>query len=151
MAAATIKWSHRLGGGTPAIREYVCGEAVKKGDVVVDDADGEAGTAGYIARMDASAEKVIGVAIGDGADGDTVPVVLATALDVFEFTTSTDGFTDGTDNNNLVDMAVFTSGSMSADCSASSNDDILAIDLVDGETSGSIGNKFLGIFQTRHF
>lgn len=143
MSQANITWSHNLKGGSATMKTYTTTEAVKAGDVAVFDSGAKT-----VSRMDAADEFVVGVAVGDTDSGDDVQVILATADDVFEFTSETTGFTTGTHNGNKYDFSVFTSGSFGVNC-GTGDGDVLCLELVDGETSASAGNRFLGVFQTR--
>lgn len=145
MAQANITWSHNLKGGPPTMKTFTTSEAVAAGDIVVHDS-----AASTISRMDAVDESVLGVAVEDSASGAECQIIIATAEDVFEFTTVGTGFTTGTHDYTKVDVADFTTGGM--EITAGSGDgDVLMLTLVDGETSGSAGNRVLGIFQTRVF
>jgi len=119
-------------------------DAVKEGDAL------KLGTnKNEVTPVTAGADLVIGVASHDADAGEEVAVYPAGPQSIFEVPTVTTGYVEATYKYQKCDITDFTSGAMKIDPATTTSGQVKMVELQDGETSGSIGNKVLVAFTLR--
>lgn len=129
-------------GGTVELKQITMAEDGKAGDVIV--CDGTAGTKAEAELMDDTAEKPLGVLVGDADDTETGQYIPWKRDYVFEVACSSDEkYVDATDRFTTCDIDTYTSGAMGIDPATDSNHHVQILGLAEGESDDTNGNKVL--------